>query len=184
MYPGQDLCRTIGIDGGCCVAPPSPISTINWNCRGLGNPQTVHALQQALHTEALQLVFLMETKLSQEEMQYKKQELGYTQGLEVSSNGQSRGLALLWKSETMVVVQGFSRWHINAHITCNKTGTKWRMTGFYGHPVTSKREETWSILESLDHANQLPWLCIGDYNEIVSQSEKFRGQLQPVKQLD
>ena len=119
----------------------------------------------------------METKLSQEEMQYKKQELGYTQGLAVSNDGQSRGLALLWKLETMVAVQGFSRWHIDAHITCNKIGTKWRMTGFYGHPVTSKREETWSILESLGHANQLLWLCIGDYNEIVSQFEKSGGRL-------
>lgn len=117
-------------------------------------------------------------------MQYKKQELGNTQGLAVSSDGQSGGLALLWKLETMVAVQGFSRWHINAHITCNKTGIKWHMTSFYRHPVTSKREETWSILESLGHANQLSWLCIGDYNGIVSQSEKSGGRLQPVRQLD
>lgn len=117
-------------------------------------------------------------------MKYKKHELGYTQGLAVSSNGHSGGLALLWKPETMVAIQGFSRWHIDAHITCNKTGITWRITGFYGHPDTGKREETWSILESLGRENQLPWLCIGDYNEIVTQSEKFGGRLRPVRQLD
>ena len=101
------------------------MSTISWNCWGLGNPRIVHALQRALHTEAPQLVFLMETKLSQEDMKYKKQELGYTQGLAVSSIGQSGDLALLWKPETKVAVQGFSRWHINAHITCAIIGVTW-----------------------------------------------------------
>lgn len=42
-------------------------------------------------------------------MKYKKQELGYTQGLVISSMGQSGGLALQWKPETKVAVQGFSR---------------------------------------------------------------------------
>ena len=125
----------------------------------------------------------METKLSQEEMKY-KQQLGYTQGLVVSSMGKSGGLALLWKPETKVVVQGFSRQHIDAHITCNKTGTKWRLTSFYVQPDTIKQEETWSILESLSRTNQLSWLCIEDYNEIISQSEKSGGRLRSSRQLD
>ena len=117
-------------------------------------------------------------------MKYKKQQLGYTQGLVVSSMGKSGGLALLWKPETKVVVQGFSRWHIDAHITCNTTGSKWRLTSFYVQPDTSKQEETWSILESLSQKKQLSWLCIEDYNEIISQSEKSGGKLRPSRQLD
>ena len=74
-------------------------------------------------------------------MKYKKQELGYTQGLVVFSIGQNDGLALLWKLETKVAVQGFSRWHIDTHITCNTTGAKWCLIGFYGQPNTSKRKE-------------------------------------------
>ena len=104
-------------------------------------------------------------------MNHKKQELGYTQGLAVSGIGQSGGLALLWKPESKVAIQGFSRWHIDAYITCTRTGIIWRLTSFYRQPDTSKREETWTILESLGHSNQLPWLCIGDYNEIISQTE-------------
>lgn len=86
--------------------------------------------------------------------------------------------------ETKVAVQGFSRWHIDTHITCNTTGAKWRLTGFYGQPDTSKREETWSISESLYRTNQLPWLCIRDYNKIISQSEKSGGRLWPSRHLD
>lgn len=126
----------------------------------------------------------METKLSQEEMKYKKQELGYTQGLVVSSMGLSGGLAFLWKPKTKVAVQDFSRWHIEEHITCNSTGTNWRLIGFYGQPNTSKREEMWSILESLGRTNQLPWLYIGDYNEITRQFENFGGRLRPGRHID
>ena len=126
----------------------------------------------------------METKLSQEDMKSKKQELGYPQGLAISSIGQSGGLALLWKPETKVAIQGFSRWHIDAHITCAITDATWRLTGFYGQLDTNKREETWSILESLGRTNQLPWLCIGDYNEILSHSEKSGDRLRPARKLD
>jgi len=39
--------------------------------------------------------------------------------------------------------------------------------GFYGHPKTSRREETWTLLESLSQVSTLPWLCIGDFNKIT-----------------
>lgn len=117
-------------------------------------------------------------------MKYKKHELGYTQGFIVSSMGQSGGLALFWKLETKAAIQGFSSWHIDAHIICNTIAATWRLTGFHGQPDTSKREESWSILESLDQKNQMPWLCIGDYNEITSQFEKSRGRLRPSRQIN
>uniref|UniRef100_A0A7N2MKR5 DUF4283 domain-containing protein n=1 Tax=Quercus lobata TaxID=97700 RepID=A0A7N2MKR5_QUELO len=96
------------INSGCYATSSGPMSTISWNYRELRNPCTVHALKRALQKEAPQFIFLMETKLSQEAMKYKQQELEYTQGLAVSSHGQSGGLALLWKPDSKVAVQGFS----------------------------------------------------------------------------
>ena len=55
---------------------------------------------------------------------------------------------------------------------------------FYGHLDTNKREETWTSLESLKLSSNLPWLCLGGYNEIVSQMEKHGGCLWPTKQMD
>ena len=48
----------------------------------------------------------------------------------------------------------------------------------------SRREETWTLLESLKHSNNLPWLCLGDYNETISQTEKSGGRLRPTRQMD
>ena len=113
----------------------------------------------------------------------KKKHWDYNQGLVVSSDGQSGGLALLWKPGTQVHVKNFSSWSIDAHVLCS-TGHCWRFTGFYGHPDTSKRDETWALLQSLGRSNHLPWLCVGDFNEITSQAEKVGGCLRPARQMD
>ena len=48
------------------------MSALSWNCRGLRNLRTVRALQEVIASKDPILVFLMETKLSKEEMTKKK----------------------------------------------------------------------------------------------------------------
>ena len=69
------------------------MSALSWNCRGLGNLRTVRQLREVIASEDPILVFLMETKLSKEEMTKKKYTLGFTEGLVVASNGSKGGLA-------------------------------------------------------------------------------------------
>ncbi|KAK9990782.1 hypothetical protein SO802_025767 [Lithocarpus litseifolius] len=48
----------------------------------------------------------------------------------------------------------------------------WRITGFYGKPEEHLRHETWDLLKHLSTRTSTPWLCIGDYNKILSAEEK------------
>lgn len=50
-----------------------------------------------------------------------------------------------------------------------------RFTGFYGEPITHKRFESWDLLRRLNRQFGLPWLCSGDFNEILRGSEKIGG---------
>jgi hypothetical protein len=50
-------------------------------------------------------------------------------------------------------------------------GSLWKFTGFYDHLEVAKRSEGWSLLRHLSHLEPIPWLCVGDYNEILSTSE-------------
>lgn len=70
-------------------------------------------------------VFLMETKLHCDIMNRLKHELGYSQGIDVSSDGNSGGLALLWKLETLVNVLMCSRWYIDALVDYENNGDEW-----------------------------------------------------------
>ncbi|XP_042942883.1 uncharacterized protein LOC122277065 [Carya illinoinensis] len=63
-------------------------------------------------------------------------------------------------------------------------GTTWTLTGFYGHPKTEKRHESWSLLEALKPTTNSGWLCVGDFNEILHYGEKCGGPLRPIKQME
>ena len=45
------------------------MSLLSWNCQGLGNLQTVKALEKAVNKEEPNIVFLMETKSNKEWME-------------------------------------------------------------------------------------------------------------------
>lgn len=74
------------------------MSAISWNCRGLGNPLIVNALQKVVIEEDPTLVFLMETKFDVMEMDEIKRKIDRQQGLMVPRVRRGGGLALLWRS--------------------------------------------------------------------------------------
>ncbi|KAM1165411.1 hypothetical protein ACFX2I_024729 [Malus domestica] len=43
----------------------------------------------------------------------------------------------------------------------------WRLTRFHGHPMVANKHLSWSLLSSLGQQGSLPWLCLGDFNEII-----------------
>lgn len=104
-----------------------------------------------------------------------KYKLGFSNGLFVPSRGRSGGLALLWSSDTNLEIKSFSNNHIDAVITDPIDSFTWRFTGFYGHPVTHLRGDSWKLLSYLNNQFSLPWFCCGDFNEILSVNEKAGG---------
>ena len=52
----------------------------------------------------------------------------------------------------------------------------WRLTGFYGFSESSRRRESWDLLRLLAGSSELPWVCIGDFNDLLAATEK-RGRI-------
>ena len=59
----------------------------------------------------------------------------------------------------------------------------WRFTGFYGSPTVEGKATAWSILRTLRTHHNLPWLCAGDFNELLSGSEKWGRRPRPEHQM-
>jgi hypothetical protein len=64
------------------------------------------------------------------------------------------------------------------------SGVPWKFTGFYGHPDPAQREDSCKLLRFLKRASPLPWLCMGDFNEIMDNSEKVGGNPRSAKQME
>nr|XP_023895642.1 uncharacterized protein LOC112007519 [Quercus suber] len=159
------------------------MNAISWNCRGFGNLLTVKALQKVVLEKDLTLVFLMETKFDVTKMDGIKQKIERQQGLVVPSIRRAGGLALLWKNSLHVDLLSYSPRHIDVVISEKQGMKKWRFTEFYGHPETSKRGESWLLLENLSRQCNLPWVCMGDFNEIMHAKEKIGGGVRPEGQM-
>lgn len=104
-----------------------------------------------------------------------KNRIGFANGLIVPSEGRSGGIALLWSREIDLEIMSYTKNHIDVVIKETNSDFKWRFNGFYGHPETHKRCESWNLLAFLNSQYHLPWLCLGDFNEILSMDEKFGG---------
>ncbi|KAF5454628.1 hypothetical protein F2P56_024278 [Juglans regia] len=63
-------------------------------------------------------------------------------------------------------------------------GPTWQFMGFYGHPDTGKRGSSWQLLKMLKPTTPIAWLCAGDFNEILHQSDKMGGANRPYKQIE
>lgn len=74
-----------------------------------------------------------------------------------------------------VELLSYSKNHIDVIIT-PRDGIKYRLTGMYGEPDRSKREETWSLIRNLASQHSLPWCIIGDMNNVLSQQDKRGGR--------
>ena len=117
----------------------------------------------------------METKLKKKGIEEVKNELKIDNVVCVDRIGMSGGLALFWDSEWDVNLRTLSKSHIDVIVT-EKDGVSWRLTGIYGHPEKLKCIETWNLMCLLHQQVTLPWICIGDFNEILSTNEKQGGE--------
>jgi exonuclease III len=155
-----------------------------WNSRGAGNGPAIRGLLDLKEKEDPGVLFLSETKLKEDQIKWLKWKLGMPNMVVKDSEGQSGGLAMFWKNSVQVRLSGFiSRYHIDVLITEND-GFEWRFTGIYGEPKTSEREKTWKLLRTLKLQNDKPWLCVGDFNEILFSWEKEGGAPKPQAQMD
>lgn len=62
--------------------------------------------------------------------------------------------------------------HIDVEVNDPRHG-KWRLTGFYGYPESSRRKSFWNLIRQLSTLSNLLWGIIGDFNDILSASEKI-----------
>ncbi|KAE8786302.1 Elongation factor 1-alpha [Hordeum vulgare] len=96
-----------------------------------------------------------------------------------------RGVALFWRKDLDVSLRSYGRRHVDVDVV-NEEGLVWRLTGIYGESATERKKETWKMMRILkqQHQSGRPWLCLGDFNEILASNEKRGGAECPQRYMN
>jgi len=84
----------------------------------------------------------MKTKLMRNKMEVIRIKLGFDGMFVFDCHGHSGGLSLLWKLDDQVLIQNYSRGHVNGVVNEGNANKAWKLTGFYGNPDTARRSES------------------------------------------
>ena len=99
--------------------------------------------------------------------------LELTQGIDVLSDGNSAGLAMIWKEGADIRFKNCSNSHIDVVVYNEKGLNPWRVTRFYEHPDARKRSISWSLLKTLKNQCDMPWVVFNDFNKITHPDMKL-----------
>uniref|UniRef100_A0A7N2L6U1 Endonuclease/exonuclease/phosphatase domain-containing protein n=1 Tax=Quercus lobata TaxID=97700 RepID=A0A7N2L6U1_QUELO len=138
---------------------------------GLENLSASTVLSHLAREKAPDVLFLMETKQTVDEMRNIQADLHYDSMLAVPCVHRVGGIAMLWKADVDLHVQTYSLNHIDARIMIDPF-SPWRLTGFYGRPEEHRKHKSLEYLRHLHSRDSQPWICMGDYNKILSSDEK------------
>ncbi|KAJ1418141.1 Zinc knuckle CX2CX4HX4C [Sesbania bispinosa] len=84
----------------------------------------------------------------------------------------------------MVDILTTSTHHIDAKVSLDNGESSWRCTGIYGYLEVQNKKLTWEVLKRIHRdVGEVPWLCFGDMNQVMSNDEKRGGNLIPESML-
>lgn len=89
----------------------------------------------------------------------------------------------MWKRNIEVVVTDASSNNIDV-IFLKDGNHHWRMTCYYGFPERTRRREAWEFIQLLANKSNLPWLIIGDFNDMLTAADKKGRHDHPTFLLD
>ena len=128
------------------------------------------------------VVFLAETLTKEARLEFIQNSINFDHRWVVPKVGHSGGLVLYWRSLINLTIEGSNKYYIDA-IVDKSLESEWRLTGFYGEANTTRRNEAWDKLRSLNSRPERPWLCCGEFNEIIIQDENLGGATRSHNQM-
>jgi hypothetical protein len=128
-----------------------------------------------IHDQSPGVLFLSETKSPPPQVSAILNILGFFLMIQVASCGASGGLVVAWRPG--IYLKGFitNKNNISAWCYSNSPHSPWILSCVYGTLHRREKQAFWDSFTSVGENFVTPWLCIGDLNSILSQSEKLGG---------
>ncbi|XVE95435.1 hypothetical protein REPUB_Repub02eG0096900 [Reevesia pubescens] len=120
----------------------------------------------------LQVLIIQEPRISGVQADRRCKQFGLQEYFRVEAVGFSGGLWLIWNAlEVDIEILAFSSQLIHAYV--KQAGqVDWLLTAIYGSPAAEERKLLWESLKEASNCHDLPWMAIGDFNQVTSAEEK------------
>ena len=147
------------------------MSLLFWNVRGLGNRRTVRELDCFIRAQDPSALFLAETWVGEARLISLCSELGFDHYWVTPQVNCLGCLTLFWKNSLKIAISTSLPNHID-NMVDEAQESKFRLTCLYGFVDPARKNDTWALLRHLRASSSVPWVCTGDFNEILWSYEK------------
>ncbi|XP_065630930.1 uncharacterized protein LOC112006522 [Quercus suber] len=152
------------------------MNIILWNCRGALNPRFHVTLKNLIDTHSPSIVIVTETRVGGERAKDITARLPFDGALHADTIGYSGGIWVLWKSDVVEVTQlAKTEQEIHVVVKVHACNSSWLLSSIYASPRLEERKLLWNNLASIAPMHELPWLMLGDFNELLSNGDKLGG---------
>ncbi|KAG5548219.1 hypothetical protein RHGRI_013800 [Rhododendron griersonianum] len=125
----------------------------------------------------------METKNNKVKLETIRRSFKFDSSSYVEPVGLSGGLALWWNKDVELDVELSTKNFIHVVVTDKLLSKCWAATFVYGCPVRSGRALVWEKITQIAQTERLPWLCMGDFNQVLRAEDKLGGIMPSQNQL-
>ena len=154
----------------------SKMNILLWNCRGALNGDFTRRVFEMAVNHFPAIMIITETRVGGDRATKIIEGLPFDGFFVTETIGYAGGLWLLWKKEEVeVFVLAATEQEIHATIkVCNSEFT-WLISSVYASPRLAERKILWANLSQVALLHNLPWLLLGDFNEILCGNDKLGG---------
>lgn len=149
---------------------------LSWNCRGAGSSDTIRYIVRMVQDYKPNILFLMETRVPSVQAHRLLRKTHYSHIAAVEARGFAGGLWCLWDTADIKIrVLSHTAQVLNIAILERDTPSS-LISLIYASPQGSMREKFYHYVEDMASYVNLPWLLVGDFNQVIRQEDKRGGR--------
>ncbi|XVF22870.1 hypothetical protein REPUB_Repub12eG0208500 [Reevesia pubescens] len=151
------------------------MSVIFWNTRGAASSTFLAHAKDLISLHRPDMLILVEPRISGNKAERVIRRLGFDEATRVYAVGFSGGIWILWNTSFGRVQILSKTQQFITLLVDDKLGFSWAITAVYASPIPAVRDTFWQFMRDFDELDNISWLLIGDFNQILSSDEKQGG---------
>ncbi|XP_057481140.1 uncharacterized protein LOC130768162 [Actinidia eriantha] len=150
----------------------------SWNIRGLNRPLKKNGILKHVKKNKIAVMGILETKLDQHSLKgfisRKFKRWRVADNFQHNPNGR---ILIIWQEDKVEldVIESTAQ-AIHCVATCKSTSIKFAVSFIYAFNSIVGRRPLWDSLYNFNVSLELPWLLLGDFNNVLRSEERVNGR--------